>query len=373
MKESNKKKAVVVIYAAKKLYDFIWYYSTYGQDYEWLAVCGSFEGENISDLCKKSGIFSKIVIVEDTYKDISFKEKAKMFIELTAYYVVGMRQRKCKKLIQDAIGDYNYDLAVVPTDVGMLCGAFIAQGKEKEVVILEDGIEDYLERKSGHILKHLNNVNEIAGYLLAKMGYANPQMYYKLNTTKYCKKYVNRPERMKYLLYRQVEQLGEMKFTDLNIYNMLIKNTFNIETDSLKADLVLFTTTLNEYVSDDRIIANQVVNYINKNFKGKSILVKRHPRDKKEYLFDSSISVKEIDGKIPAEILLKEIKSEYVFLMGPSNIVIFGGECLKNLKMFYFKIIEEMNSEYNGRFNYKKIYFDALKELELSTDIIVKL
>ena len=56
------KKGLAVIYDPHNVYQFLWYYCTYGKDIEWSALClpNSYKGEYLSEPCRKLGIFKKI-------------------------------------------------------------------------------------------------------------------------------------------------------------------------------------------------------------------------------------------------------------------------------------------------------------------------
>jgi hypothetical protein len=58
----GKKKGLAVIYDPHNVYQFLWYYCTYGKDIEWYALClpNSYKGEYLSNECKKMNIFKEI-------------------------------------------------------------------------------------------------------------------------------------------------------------------------------------------------------------------------------------------------------------------------------------------------------------------------
>lgn len=62
----------------------------------------------------------------------------------------------------------SFELAVVLTDVGIVSGAYIGLGKNKRVVILEDGYGDYAERSNKYIQSHLFNLTDWQGYFVSK-------------------------------------------------------------------------------------------------------------------------------------------------------------------------------------------------------------
>ena len=59
------KKGLAVFYDPHNVYQFLWYYCTYGGgNMEWSALClpNSFLGDQVSEFCKKLDIFKKIII-----------------------------------------------------------------------------------------------------------------------------------------------------------------------------------------------------------------------------------------------------------------------------------------------------------------------
>ena len=56
------KRGLAVFYDPHNVYQFLWYYCTYGQDMDWDALClpNSFQGEYVSEWAEKLGIFKNI-------------------------------------------------------------------------------------------------------------------------------------------------------------------------------------------------------------------------------------------------------------------------------------------------------------------------
>ena len=67
-----------------------------------------------------------------------------------------------------------YDEIVVIADVGIISGACVVLGEEKEVVILEDGINDYSIRPRWIPKTKLFSTYMWQGFILARMGYCSP-------------------------------------------------------------------------------------------------------------------------------------------------------------------------------------------------------
>ena len=172
-KRNKKRKGIALIYDPHNLYQFLWYYCTYGDEYEWTALClpNGAKGEYMSVYCEKSGIFDEIIRDKDgAFLTMSLRQRLVVFGQMFWYAIRGMQKKYCKRLVGKYINDEEYDIAVVLTDVGIVSGAFIALSDEKRVVILEDGMGDYFERSNRSLLKNLFNPYDWQGFLLAKMG-----------------------------------------------------------------------------------------------------------------------------------------------------------------------------------------------------------
>lgn len=85
--KSRRKKGVALIYNPHNLHQFIWYYCTYGRDYDWTALCfpNGYKGEYMSEYCKKSGIFKEIIRRSESFVTIPVRKKCIMFIQMFLY------------------------------------------------------------------------------------------------------------------------------------------------------------------------------------------------------------------------------------------------------------------------------------------------
>lgn len=83
MKEKQEKKAIALIYDPHNLLQFIWYYCSYGTDYEWTALClpNGHKGEYMSKYCKRSGIFEKVISDTTSFLMMSTLKKVPFFTD----------------------------------------------------------------------------------------------------------------------------------------------------------------------------------------------------------------------------------------------------------------------------------------------------
>lgn len=325
MDTKSKKQGIALVYDPHNLYQFIWYYCTYGTEYEWTALClpNGYKGEYMSTYCEKSRIFKKVVRDEEAFLTMSISGRLKVFIRMLLCAVMKKQTSFCKSLIKRYVPYDDFELAVVLTDVGIVSGAFICMGQEKRTVILEDGMGDYASRPKGYIFKHLLNPYDIQGFLVAKMGYANPAHYYSLNTTKYCEKFSSNPDQMLYREYKSINQLFDLQDTDLDLFKKITQKVYHEieECDFNKAEAIVFTNRLYDFGANVMPYVEKFQDYVNKHYK--SIIIKRHPRDETNYKFAPDIQVQEIDNSVPAEVILPYLQNVEILFMFTSSILLY--------------------------------------------------
>lgn len=348
--EVKKKKGVALIYDPHNLYQFIWYYCTYGKEYDWIALClpNGYKGEYMSVFCEKSGIFERIIRDEQDYLAMPLKERLNVFLDMFVHAIIGKRESYCKKILGKFVRDDEYDCAVVLTDAGIISGAFIALGTEKKIVILEDGTGDYEPRPKGYILKHFFSIDEWQHFLLAKLGYSCPGHMYSLRTTRLCEKFSSHPEQMIYRDYKTMNLLLDLKNTDIRLFKELSKKIYSeIEKCNYQeAEAIIFTDRLFDFSEKPERYIKVFQEYINQNYK--SIILKRHPRDEVEYIFDKDVEVQEIDNSIPAEVVLPFLEDNDILFMYPSSIILYMKSYGYKSSYLYFKGLYNDNRSGNA-------------------------
>ncbi len=346
---SERKKGIAVIYDPHNLYQFIWYYCTYGKEYDWTAVClpNGYKGEYMSEFCKRSEIFEEIISDSQGYLTMSIGKKLKVFAEMFWYAIRGKQADFCKKMVSKYTKFEDYDIAVVLTDVGIVSGAFIGLSAEKKTVILEDGMGDYADRPKGYLWKHFFNPYDWQGFLVAKMGYSNPAHYYPLKTTKNCEKFCSNPDQMIYREYKSIDRLFELTNTDEKAYKEILKKVYpEIERcDFDSVDSIVFTNRLYDFCKDTSVYMEKFQKHINDNYK--SIIIKKHPRDEGNYVFDEGVKVQEISNSIPAEVLLPYIKDKQIVFMFTSSILLYMQSYDFKYYYLYFEGLHKQNLEDN--------------------------
>lgn len=339
MVSKQKKQAVAVIFSNVNLYDFLWYYATYGKEYEWTAVTEYYVDSDIelSKECEKTGIFKKVLFYEVNTRHMSTFRKAIEFLKTTAYYVVGKKDRYCKKLIGGCVDDY--DLAVVANSIELLHGAFVSQSAEKQIVILEDGGND--RKETSHKWKRSNGgidiVYNFVSYLWSKMGYCDIGNRYELDSCRNCIKYSIMPEQIKHRTYKKVFQIHDNTHTDMELFHRLIKNWCgDFLPENLSADAILYTIPMKNSFENSESLKHRVEQYINENYGGKRVILKKHPRDTYKYVFDNAVDVIEIPSSIPAEIFVNVVSGKDYLFEFTSSVLDSYEEKKNQVKVFFF-------------------------------------
>lgn len=333
------KKGIAVFYDPHNVYQFLWYYCTYGKDVEWTALClpNSFKGDQVSDFCVKLGFFKKIIKSQELFESWSQRRQLIEFLKMFFYACIGKQSTYAKNFLKNLINDVEYEQAVVLTDCGYVSGMFIALSKEKEIIILEDGMGDYLDRKYSNIFKNISNFYSVKGFILSLLGYVNFSSRYPLRTTKKCIKFSSHPDKMRYRKYLKIETLFDMTKTDKELFKSGIESIYPgiLKFFCNKPDLILFTTPLIDYTDNPSRHYEKVEEFINKNGVNR-LLIKKHPRDGYVYHFDSKIDVKEIPQIIPAEVLLPYLSGIQILFMDFSSTNLYMSSFNYSPKFLYF-------------------------------------
>lgn len=369
-----KKKGLVVVYDPHNLYQFLWYYSSYGLDKEWTALClpNGNKGEYMSSFCQKSGVFEIVISSKDSFLEKSMLKKLGVFLKMFFSYIVGKRTQLCKRLICNYVDIEDYSTLCVMTDVGIVSGMVVALGKEKEVVIFEDGIGDYAFRDNKFHFRYLKNPFDFMGFCLAKMGYSNPGHYFELETTSFCTKYSSHPEKMFYQKYKEHKQLYNYEKTDLAILNKICDCTYSeYNPDEIdKYDAIVFTEAFNVYNADVEWIKNKVYDFLNSRYS--NVLFKKHPLDTADYKIEKSFNVEVMSSEVPGEVIIPHLKGKDIYFMGMSSLLMYMTQYKENISFFYFKTVYE-NNKSDGYLNYfsKEYMTEYIKNFEYDSNQMI--
>ena len=330
------KKGLALIYNPHNLLEFIWYSCTYAKDTEWDALClpSGHMGEYMSAYCEKSGMFKTIFASDKNYSQAGMKEQLGAFASMFGCFITARRAAYCKKVLNRYVDDIDsYDELVVLNDIGLV-------GREKDVVILEDGVGDYVEKSNKRLLKYLLSGREWRGWLLANMGYSNSEHNYPLATAKYARKFNSKPDKMKFREYKSIEKLFDFQNTDVDRYNGIVEKVYSdIDLKQIEAaDAIVFTTNVGDFTANPGPFIKSFEDYMSA--RCDSIMIKKHPRDSGDYTFGAEHSVYELSPQYPAEVILPFIKDKQIYFMFPSSVLLYMDDS-DSCHCFYFEKLYE--------------------------------
>lgn len=344
---------LAVIYDPHNLLQFIWYYCTYGTSDMWDALClpNGFKGEYMSEYCLKSGIFNNVISNNKAYLETSLKEQFFLFLKMAIKFIAAKQETFCYKLVNSFVDVSKYEEIVVLTDHGFISSAFIGLSNRKKIIILEDGKGDYMLRKNSNIFHHMFSFFDWKGFLMANMGYANVGHRYPLKSTKKCIKFCSHPDKMLYKDYKELKKLYDYNNTNMNYYREILEKVYGKldDYDFEKADTILFTSNLADFITNTEIYKRKLEDYISS--KSKNVIIKKHPRDTMNYLFHENIVTQEIKADIPAEVLLPFIMSKNIVFIYTSALMLYI-ESDNTIECIYFKGLSEKSRKESTYFNY---------------------
>lgn len=355
-------KGLVVVYDPHNLYQFIWYYCNKGKDKKWDALClpNGYKGEYMHTYCERAEIFEHIYRDVTDFSALSVANKFKMMTKMIWYFVTGRRKVYCRRILNRYVNLDEYDELVVIADVGIISGACVALGKEKQVIILEDGLSDYGERPQWIPRSKWKSSYSWQGFFLSKMGYCSPG-WFRLKTDKDCIKYCSSPEKMIYRGYKEIRQLYSEEGTDQVLYDSLLKKIYPTlnNYDFNGADVLILTRPLGDYVNDSLKYVKRFERYISDNFN--MVFWKRHPRELEIYQFGNKTEVVEIDNSIPAEVILPYFSKKDVVVMSLTASVLPAKALNINCTVIDFDGLYEESLNCNSR--YRPPSRDEIKEI----------
>lgn len=319
-----KKRGLVIIYDPHALMQFLQFYCMEDYDAEWDALCLPKEDgeEEMHVYCERTGIFRNIFIGTSEYKNLSTGRKLQLFIPMVFYAIIGHRLEYCRKTLNAYVGSVDvYDVLVANSENGFVSGMIASFGKKKEVVYFEDGLGDYIwERYKWKSVYPPFTFDNLQCVLMSRLGYFG-KGYTRLRGTKDCIRYASIKNAF---LNRENKEIREFKLwgSRLEKYqNILIGtypelNEFHVGEDSV----ILFTDAYEVFGNDYEIYKRKVIRYINEN--EKSVILKQHPREKKNYGFDENIEVISIPRNIPGEVLFPFLGNKRCYISHINSLIL---------------------------------------------------
>ena len=241
---------------------------------------------------------------------------------MAGYFLIGQQKRFCRKLLNQHVNLDDYNELVVISNTGIIVGACIVLGQEKNVIILDDGISEYTERPKWLPLNRMKSAYNRQGFIMAKMGYCSPGWFY-FGPEKYCVKYSAHPEKMIYRNYKEIRQLFAEEGTDQALYETIIRRVYPAldELNLNGVDAVFLTRPLNDFVTDYQKYLNRFEAFVNEHYH--NVLIKKHPRETLSYQFASHVNCSEINSAIPAEVMLPYLKNKDIYMVSGCAIALY--------------------------------------------------
>ena len=306
-----KKKALVFITGPYQLLQAIWFVSEH-PDYEYDVIIKTTRMNDtvktqIVDNCRKTGMFNDVNLISGVDMESGLFRQGVLFIKMAVCFILGMRSRMTGRLIQNAIGEKEYELIVVDSENSILSGAFIDHSDmDYKVTIMQEGTTDLLKRLD----RPKSGIRELVYYLLAKMGYCNPGILYKMKKTQNCVKLCSVPRLMQYFQFARIDCL--ILNSDNFSYRRAIQNTFNqMDWSLLKEDPVILLPSPLELFDGGIKEYNALRQWMVRKAGDRKLLIKKHPRDVYGYEWNE-MKVQFINTGIPAELLLSQITNQKV-------------------------------------------------------------
>ncbi len=320
----GEKKALAILYSPKTLIDFTWYYYTYGNDYKWDVLIIACDKElKIKDECEKSGMFEHIYCEDTNYDKISRFQQGWIFVKMFFAWMFGKKKKYVRWHFEKKGIELNYNLHLISSNYCSLdSGLLQCFADEIPTAILEDGMSDYLPRTYRFDKNAVKNFDALIAYIMCKMNYASLNQdgtaaRYVTKNSRLCDKYSIHPERMQFTDYKSVNRLGDLSNTDSKGYYECLNRMYDLGgLEHYKADVVLFTTPMSDFCSESNYdYSKKTVDYIMKEYDPRKVLIKKHPRDRKNYDFPENVDIYEIPSFLPGELMIELLDvKKHVFM-----------------------------------------------------------
>ncbi len=332
----NSKKGLAVLYDPNSLRQFVWYFTTKSPNIKWDVLClpNGEKGTYIDKDCIRAEVFERIYRGETDYMKLPLKKKFFLFLRLLLFWVLKKQKLMAEELINSYVSDIEmYDEYVTNTDTGFVSGLLSQFATIKEVVYLDDGSWDYLARSKWKCTFKSFSFEYWQGFVMSKMGYCSKGRFY-FEPTKYCTKYCNMPDKMRYKNYRQIKGFS-FEETRKELYDTIIEKIYpDIKRyDFSRVDTVIFTDPWDDFTTKPEKYIHMVEEYVSKN--ASVILLKKHPRDKYNYSFKECECI-EVDQTVPAEIMLPFLKGKKLLFFVQNSIMISISDGDYIIDVFFF-------------------------------------
>lgn len=315
----SSRKALAVVAGPYRFYQVLWLYTQF-PDLEWSILLlpygkGDEIRKDLREKCEKLKIFANIYDSHMIGQDSGTYRQMMMLMKMLWFYLIGKKKTFMKHIIRSQTSGQEFDVFFVGCEYSIIEGAIIGLADEKEVYIFEEGLSDYVKRKKYPSF----NMKEIMSFIVTRMGYFSPYQCFEMENSAKCVKYASLPLLLKSRGYKEIRQLID---DNNDKFKSLLNSAYKINSHQMKDyDVILLTTVLRSEIEVDEQYFEKVHKWLLENYHDKKILIKKHPRDQKEYAW-KDLNCYICDSSIPAEILLGASTQQNVVMMEVSTAVI---------------------------------------------------
>ena len=362
-KGAVKKQALAIITGPYQLLQIIWYASEHPEyAYDVLiktAHMNEAVKQGIRQNCVNAGLFRSVLIARGVNKDSGALRQGLLFLKMLGCWVTGQRSRLTRRMIRDEIGDRAYDLVLVDSENSLLGGAFIDHSdREYKVVILQEGMSDVLPRLD----RPKPGPKDWLNFALARMGYCNPGLFYKLDKVRHCTKLSSFADRLLYKPFAAIEDIfvgqGSAR------YQQAIQKAWPaMDWDLFNVSDTIVITSLMEILGGGEAEYAAMMAWLKQNSRG-TLLFKRHPRDVYPYEW-KDLDVRFIDTGVPAELILSRVTNQTLVFSFISTCILDIMDRGVDYKVIRF---DSIKGEY-----YNRIFSQLQDQLGLPEERIVHL
>lgn len=315
----SSRKALAVVAGPYRFYQVLWLYTQF-PNLEWSILLlpygkGDEIRKDLREKCEKLKIFANIYDSHMIGQDSGRSCQMMMFMKMLWFYFISKKTEFMKHIIQSQTLGQEFDVFFVGCEYSIIEGAIIGLADEKEVYIFEEGLSDYVKRKKYPSF----NVKEIMSFIVTKMGYFSPYQCFEMKNSAKCIKYASLPLLLKSRNYKEIRRLMD---DDNDDFKGLLDSAYKINPNQVKEyDVILLTTAFEGKTKMSEQYLEKAHQWLLENYHDKKILIKKHPRDQKEYTW-KDLNCYICNSGIPAEILLGVSIQQDVVMMGTSTAVI---------------------------------------------------
>jgi len=328
---------VLVVVTNQYMFEQILWYRTRYPEGIWEALIIKFGDGNdslmdiMNQKCLNCGFFEKIVFYDRKVSEQSICKKIGVMMQYVYQYFMGTREKHDRKLIECIMGRCDYKKVIIHSTVSSSISVAALNAMSDEVLVcLEDGLGDYLP------VKRTRFCTELFNFLLAKTNIVNAAVFdhqFQLKYDRCLIKYCSLPNKMKYRNYKIIKGLFENDDRELDFSNeelLLRKENY---------DVVVFSTIISDYGNYEELYYNALYDWLKKNYQGKKILFKPHPREKCNFCWDD-LDVYVGGEKIAGERLLDLMPDVEIVFTYTTTILLKACREKRDFKVLCFNQIK---------------------------------